>query len=118
MTPGDFRRIALSLPETTEVYRWGHSEFRVERRAFASLGGPADTVAKINLTSEQQAVFMDAAPRVFEPVAGGWGRLGSTNVVLAFAKETMVESAVEAAWRNVVPKSPSKQKKRIDKPSP
>jgi hypothetical protein len=23
MTPDDFRRIALSMPEATEVYRWG-----------------------------------------------------------------------------------------------
>jgi hypothetical protein len=71
MTPDDFRRIALSMPQSTEVYRWGHSEFRVERRTFASLGGPADRVATLNLTSEQQAMFVHAAPRVFEPVAGG-----------------------------------------------
>ena len=116
MTPDDFRRIALSMSEAMEVYRWGHSEFRVERRAFASLGGPADTVATLNLTSEQQAVFMDAAPRVFEPVAGDWGRLGSTNVLLAAAEEVMVQSAIEAAWRNVAPKPPLKRKKRADKP--
>jgi len=116
MTPDDFRRIALSMPEATEVYRWGHSEFRVERRTFASLGGPADTVATLNLTSEQQAVFMDAAPKVFEPVPGGWGRLGSTNVLLASAEEVMVESAVETAWRNVAPKPPLKRKERTDKP--
>jgi hypothetical protein len=114
MTPDDFRRIALSMPEATEVYRRGHSEFRVERRTFASLGGPADTVATLNLTSEQQAVFMHAAPRAFVSVPGGWGRLGSTNVVLAFAKETMVESAVEAAWRNVAPKPLLNGKKRTD----
>jgi hypothetical protein len=117
MTPDDFRRIALSMPEAKEVYRRGQSEFRVERKTFASLGGPADTVATLNLTSEQQAVFMDAAPRSFVSVPGGWGRLGSTNVLLGSAEETMVESAVEAAWRNVVPKLPSKRKKRTDKPS-
>jgi hypothetical protein len=99
MTPDYFRRIALSMSEATEVYRWGHFEFRVERRMFASFGGPADTVATVNLTSEQQGVFMDRAPKVFEPVPGGWGRLGSTNVLLAFAEETMVESAVESASR-------------------
>jgi hypothetical protein len=88
----------------------------VERRVFASLGGPADTVATIKLTSEQQAVFMDAAPRVFEPVAGGWGRLGSTNVLLPAAEEVMVQSAIEAAWRNVAPKPLLKEKKRTDNP--
>jgi hypothetical protein len=88
----------------------------VERRTFASLGGPADTVATLNLTPEQQSVFMHAAPMAFVSVPGGWGRLGSTNVLLAFVKDTMVESAVEAAWRNVAPKPPLKRKKRTDNP--
>jgi hypothetical protein len=114
MTPDDFRRIALSMPEAKEVYRWGHSEFRVERRMFASLGGPADTVATLNLTPEQQSVFMQAAPTAFVSVPGGWGRLGSTNVLLAFVENTMLESAVEAAWRNVAPKL--KRKKRTENP--
>jgi hypothetical protein len=117
MTPDDFRRIALSMSEATEIYRWGNFEFRVERRTFASFGGPADTMATLNLTSEQQAVFMDTAPKVFEPVPGGWGRLGSTNVLLAFAEETVVESAVESAWRNVAPKLPLKRMKRTDNPA-
>jgi hypothetical protein len=105
MTPDDFRRIALSMPEATEVYRRGQSEFRVERTTFASLGGAADTVATLNLTSEQQSVFMNAAPGAFVSVPSGWGRLGSTNVVLASAEEAMVESAVRVAWRNAAPKS-------------
>jgi hypothetical protein len=105
MTPEGFRRLALAMPAAVEVFRRGHSEFRVERKTFASLEGPADTVAMLNLTSEQQAMFMHAAPRVFVSAAGGWGRLGSTSVLLASAKEAMVESALEMAWRNVAPKS-------------
>jgi hypothetical protein len=113
MTPEDFRRIALSLPEAVKVYRLGHSAFRVGRATFATLEGPADSIAAVRLTSEQQAMFMHAAPRAFVPVPGGWGRLGSTNVVLSLAKEAMVESALDAAWRNVAWKS---LLKRIDKP--
>jgi hypothetical protein len=105
MTPEDFRRLALSMPEAVELYRRGRSEFRVERKTFASLGGPADMVAMVNLTSEQQAMFMHAAPRAFASVPGAWGRLGSTNVLLASAQEAMVASALEAAWRNVAPPS-------------
>jgi hypothetical protein len=94
MTPDDFRRIALSMPQATEVYRRGHSEFRVERRTFASLGGPADTVATLNLTPEQQSVFMHATPAAFVSVAGGWGRLGRTNVLLASAEKPFVDLSV------------------------
>src|ERR1700689_4844195 len=46
----------------------------------------------------------------------GWGRLGSTNVVLASAEEAMVESAVRVACRNAAPKSLLKRKKRTDNP--
>jgi hypothetical protein len=50
-------------------------------------------------------MFMHAAPRTFVPIPGGWGRLGSTNVLLAYAKEAMVESVLEMAWRTAAPKS-------------
>jgi hypothetical protein len=50
-------------------------------------------------------MLMQAAPSAFVPVPGGWGRLGATNVVLAHAKEAIVESALILAWRNVAPKS-------------
>jgi len=58
----------------------------------------------IQLTSEQQAMFMDAAPRIFVPAPGGVGRPGATNVVLACAYEAIVESALAVAWCNIVPK--------------
>jgi hypothetical protein len=105
MTPDDFRRLALSQPEAVEVLRRDHSEFRVLPRLFASLEDPADAVATIQLTPEQQAMFMQAAPQTFVPELGGWDRLGATNVVLAHAEEAIVESALILAWRNVAPKS-------------
>jgi integrase len=103
MTPDAFRRLALSQPKVVEVYCRGHSEFRVLRRSFASLGGPVDSVAMIQLTPEQQAMFMQAAPRTFVPASGDSGWLRATNVVLACAKEAIVQSALVVAWRNIVP---------------
>ena len=47
------------------------------------------------------------------PVPGGWGRLGVTNVVLAHAKEAIVETGLILAWRNVAPQSLLKS---IDEP--
>ena len=103
MTPDAFRRFALSQPKVVEIYYRGRSEFRVLRRTFASLGGPADFVAMVQLTSEQQAMFMRAEPRTFVPVTGGSGWLKTTNVVLVCANEAIVESALVLAWRNIVP---------------
>jgi hypothetical protein len=104
MTPEEFRRIALSLPEAQEVYRRGRSHFRVERKAFATLEGPGDAVATVNLTPDQQSMFMHEAPKAFVPVPGGWGRLGSTSVLLAsllvpcpLCVQRMVITAIEPA---------------------
>jgi hypothetical protein len=102
MTPDDFRRLALSQQKAVEVYRWGHSEFCVSRRPFASLAGPADSIATVQLTSEQQSLFVNAAPRIFGPAPGALGRLGATSVALAYAYEAIVESAIAAAWRNII----------------
>jgi hypothetical protein len=85
MTPDDFRRIALSMPEAVEVYRLGHSQFRLGRTTFATLKGVADSIATVRLTPDQQAMFIEKAPTVFAPVSGGWGSLGSTLARLAMA---------------------------------
>src|SRR5215468_1879688 len=98
MTPDVFRRLALSQPKVVEVYYRGRSEFRVLRRSFASLGGPADSVALVQLTPEQQTMFIQGASRTFVPVPGDSGRLGATNVVLVCANEAVVESALIVAW--------------------
>jgi integrase len=103
MTPDVFRRLALSQPKVVEVFYRGRSEFRVLRTSFAALRGPADSEAMVQLTSEQQAMFMRAAPRTFVPMPGGWGCLRQTNVVLVSANEEIVESALVVAWRNIIP---------------
>jgi hypothetical protein len=57
----------------------------------------------VQLTSEQQAMFMQAAPRTFVPAPGDSGWLRATNVVLVCANEAIVESALVVAWRNIAP---------------
>jgi hypothetical protein len=101
MIPDDFRRLALSQRQAVEVCRWGQWHFCVLRRSFASLAGPADSVATVQLTSEQQAVFVDAAPRIFAPAPATWDGVHATGVVLAYAYEAIVESALVAAWSNI-----------------
>jgi hypothetical protein len=105
MTPEDFHRIALSMPEAVEASHGGHPDFRVGRKIFATVGFPDDAWAMVKLTPDQQAMYVAAAPDIFVPVSGGWGRRGSTNVRLAVAHRRAVEGAVAVAWRNVAPKS-------------
>jgi hypothetical protein len=109
MTSRDFSRVALSFPETSEKAHQSHPDFRVAGKIFATLGYPDLRWAMVKLTPEQQAEFVDAAPAVFVPVKGGWGRKGATNVKLRAAKTAHVRSALTAAWCNTAPKQLAKK---------
>ena len=105
MTARGFRRLALGLPEASEVGHMGHPDFRVGGRIFATLGYPDETWGMVKLTPGQQEGFVDAEPTVFVPVKGAWGRRGATNVLLRAAKTRSLRVALMAAWRNVAPRA-------------
>jgi hypothetical protein len=97
-TLSDFRRIALSMPETEELNGMGYPNFRTGRKSFATI---EDAMVVIRLTPDQQAIFVATAPEVFSPDSSGWGRLGNTVIRLEAADEATVQVAVATAWRNV-----------------
>ena len=92
MTPDDFRRIALSMPQAAEAAHMGHPDFRVAGTVFATLGWPDGAWAMVKLTTDQQAMLVAAMPRIFQPVSGGWGRRGLA--------ERRLENAGEEWCRN------------------
>jgi hypothetical protein len=105
VTPSQFREIALSFPETKEHSHMNHPDFRVAGKIFATLGYPDKSWGMVKLTPEQQAELLHDEPKVFAPAAGTWGRKGSTTVHLKSAKKQTVRRALQAAWRNIAPKS-------------
>lgn len=100
MTSKKFRKLALSFPEAVESSHMDHPDFRVAGKIFATLG-PDEDWGMVKLTPEQQAEFMRAAPAVFRPANGAWGRKGSTIVTLVDAKESLVREALSLAWKNL-----------------
>jgi hypothetical protein len=98
MTPDDFRRLALALPEAIESSHMGTVDFRVGR-IFATLGYPNVSFGMVQLTREQQEIVVGVEPKVFRPVPGNWGLKGATLVVLEAADELTLRGALEAAWR-------------------
>ena len=96
--------MALSLPEATERAHMQHPDFRVCGRIFATLGYPHDGWGMVSLNPKQQAMFVDAEPEAFIPVAGAWGRKGATNVNLRAVSKDLLRKALEAAWSNKAPK--------------
>jgi hypothetical protein len=102
-TPPDFRRIALSLPQTEERKHMNHPDFRVAGRIFATLAYPNKQFAMVKLTPIQQEDFVASHPAAFRPVNGAWGRKGCTSIILAKTTKRTLKEAILAAWRNHAP---------------
>jgi hypothetical protein len=105
MTAADFRRIALSFDGAEEGSHMGAVDFRVGGRVFATLASVKEGFGNLRLTPEVQADFVDEAPGVFLPVAGGWGRMGFTHIRLAKANRDVLTGALHTAWKLRVDKN-------------
>ncbi len=96
--------MALELPETVEKSHVGHPDFRVNGgKIFATLGHPDERFAVLILTADQQGELLGRYPEMFESVKGGWGKRGSTQVLLRAAKAEVIELAMKIAWQNAAP---------------
>ncbi len=104
MTPNDFRKLALSLPEAIESAHMRHPDFRVGGRIFATLGYPDERFAMIKLTRGVQRTFIRNNTGIFKPVKGAWGRRGGTTIDLSVARVETVRAALATAWNNAAPK--------------
>lgn len=105
MTAADFRRIALSLEGSEEGSHMGAPDFRVGGRIFATLASAEQGYGNLMLTPEHQAAFVHEQPRIFLPIAGGWGRMGMTHIRLSAADEDTLTGALHTAWKLRVEKN-------------
>jgi hypothetical protein len=109
VTPNDFRKLALSFPETEERAHMNHPDFRVAGKIFATLGYPNTGRGMVKVTPVEQEMLVRAEPSVFAPETGAWGRQGCTRVNLKGAKKTTMRRALAAAWQLAAPESLSHQ---------
>jgi hypothetical protein len=100
-TIADFRRHALALPGAVESSHMGHPDFRLNDVIFATLSAQAKGCGVLKLTLDQQQSFISELPDVFEPVHGGWGRMGMTFIHLAAADDAVLQGALATAYRNL-----------------
>jgi hypothetical protein len=109
MTADEFRKMALSFPDTEERSHMDHPDFRVHGKIFATLAYPDQDWGMVALSPEEQQNYLAAAPDAFSPAAGAWGRQGATMVRLPAAKKTVVKKAMETACRIVAEKATAKR---------
>jgi hypothetical protein len=98
--------MALQFPDTAEGRHFEVPDFRVAGKIFATLGLQKEGYGVLLLTPEQQAGMVADSPEIFSPVPGGWGRKGSTRVLLSKVPPDVLESALRMAWIGKAPKRP------------
>ena len=106
-TGKDLRRIALSLEGTTEAPHFDRSAFRV-KRIYVTLSADEWT-ANFKFTPDEQEFRCMMQPQVFAPVPNAWGSQGWTIVTLSKLSMPDLKSALEAAWRQALPKERRKR---------
>jgi hypothetical protein len=96
------RRIALSFEGTTEAPHFDRTAFKVAR-IFATLAADGRSL-NLGLKPDEQEFKCMAAPDVFMPVPGGWGRQGWTTIALAKIGVPELKQSLEMAWRHALRK--------------
>jgi hypothetical protein len=105
VTPQQFRKLALSLPEASEGSHMGTADFRVRNKIFATLGHPDPAWGVVALTPDQQALLVETNPGVFVPVPGSFGMRGWSRVRVAALDAAGLKNALTLAWKNRAPKA-------------
>jgi hypothetical protein len=95
------RAIALSMPEAEERAHFGHPDFRVRNKIFATLW-PDKGVAVVMITVADQTALLQMHPETFS--LNAWSHHGATNVHLRHVSAAQFRDLLRTAWRKVAPK--------------
>jgi hypothetical protein len=107
ITEAQVREIALELPEAEEKSHFGHPDFRVKNRIFATLW-PGQNRSVLKLPREDQAAAVSSNPDVFSIPPGG-ERGGWTSVNLAKVDESEFRELIRKAWISLPRPRPRKE---------
>lgn len=114
ITAARFQEVALTLTATTAVPHMERLAFRTPKRIFATLAADGAS-ANVLLPIQLQELLSLARPAVFQPVAGGWAKLGWTRCDLAAASEGDISDALAAAHKGASAPSTSPKKSASSK---
>ena len=107
VTDAQMRALALELSGTIERSHFGHPDFRVSNRIFATLW-PGQSRAVLRLTREDQGAAVLSRPDIFS-IPSGAGRGGWTKVDLARVEESEFRLLIQKAWAGLPRPRPRKE---------
>lgn len=110
VTAAAFRTLCMALEGTSEAPHFDRTAFRVSR-IYATLSADGRT-ANLKLAPDEQELLCQLHPESFAPVAGGWGRMGWTQVDLARVSRAVLSQALKSAWSEARPRAKQTKRKR------
>jgi predicted DNA-binding protein (MmcQ/YjbR family) len=110
----NFRKLALSFPETTEESHFEKTSFRVKRKIFATYDD-INKRACIKLSEIDQDIFSLADKSIIFPVDNKWGKQGWTLIEMKKVRKELFVDALTTAYCEVAPKKLADQIKPNEK---
>jgi hypothetical protein len=103
VTIAQVRKMALALPETSEVVTWETDlTWRVRAKMFV-VGGPKSPRVSVKASTEEQAELIAMSPETYQKAAYV-GRFGWVSVDLSTVDKSELNDLIVEAWRRTAPK--------------
>lgn len=102
------RKLALSLPETSEHPHFEKTAFKVKGKIFSTYD-KAENKACFKFSESDQDVFSLIDKTIIYPIPNKWGKLGWTQFHLDRLENEVVKVALLTAYCEVAPAKLSKQ---------
>ncbi len=106
-----FHALASGFEGTERAPHFDRVAWRTKARIFATVA-PDERSANLKLELDCQAFWCEERPDAFQPVPGGWGRMGMTTVDFARVKEADLVAALTQAYEFARPKPKPRAKRR------
>ncbi|MES2795873.1 MAG: MmcQ/YjbR family DNA-binding protein [Bacteroidota bacterium] len=101
------RKVALSLPDTSEEPHFEKTSFRAKKKIFATFDKKTGKLC-VKLSEIDQNVFSSFDPSIIYPVPNKWGKQGWTLVEISKIKTEMLFDLITTAYGEVTRKGLAK----------
>lgn len=116
VTPAQFRKLALAMPDSIEAPHFELTSFRSGGKIFATMS-EKDARVMVKLTLEQQEMMTAAEPTIFQRIPNAWGDKGATWMHLKHADKATAESALKTSFANLNAPKKKAAKKPVAQPT-